>query len=182
MAKFKRRFYRKKKNSFFRNVARYHYTKVSVSTTLQYTGNTIKFKITSTSNFELHSALVAAPDWTKYANLFTTFKLRGVGITVNPHPTSTPFVGGTAQLAFLTDSDNATFGECVESNKSISLPYTGIRKLYMKYPGGATGFMAMKTPDLLPGKLAAGVSEGSTSGEMTWDITMDFYILFKNEL
>ena len=40
----------------------------------------------------------------------------------------------------------------------------------------------MKTPDLLPGKLAAGVSEASTSGEMTWDITIDFYVLFKNEL
>ena len=179
--RFGKRFYRRKKNNFWRNISNYHYTKVSCSSQLVYSGANITFSISTNPFIDLLAGLVACPDWKKYAQLFNTVKLRAVRVVANPHGAVGGFIGGTAQLAFLTGSDAVNFGETVESNRSIVLPFNQQKQLYVSFGTGNTGWQTTGNP-VFEGKLAAAVSGASSSGQMTWDITIDYYLLFKTEL
>ena len=70
---------------FYKAIYNFHATKISVSTILEYTGNTIKFKISDQSYMNIPDSLAAAPDWKAYSVIFNSFKLRGLKITVSPH-------------------------------------------------------------------------------------------------
>lgn len=181
MKRYRKRFYRRKKNNFWRNISNYHYTKVSCSSQLVYSGANITFSISTSPVIDLLQALIACPDWKKYCQIFNSVKIRGIRVIANPHGAVGGFVGGTPQIAFLTGSDDVNFGEIVESNRSLVLPFNQQKQLYVRFGTGNTGWQTTGNP-VFEGKLAAGVSGASSSGQMTWDITLDFYILFKCEL
>ena len=116
MPRGKRRFFRRKKISFYKAIYNYHATKISVSSILEYTGNTIKFSISGQSYMNIPDSLAAAPDWKQYATIFNSFKLRGVKINISPHHPVGGFVGGTVQIGVLTNDDTNNFADVVESN------------------------------------------------------------------
>ena len=182
MPRGKRRFFRRKKISFYKAIYNYHATKISVSSILEYTGNTIKFSISGQSYMNIPDSLAAAPDWKQYATIFNSFKLRGVKINISPHHPVGGFVGGTVQIGVLTNDDTNNFADVVESNKSIIASQTDTKTLYVSFKGGSTGWLGIQRYGDLPGKIVAGASEQSSSGVMRWDVNVDYYLIYKNEL
>ena len=116
---------------FYKAIYNYHATKISVSSVLEYTGNTIKFMISNQSYMNIPDSLAAAPDWKAYATIFNSFKLRGIKITVSPHQSVGGFLGGTVQIGVLTSDDTNTFADVVESNKSIIASQADTKTLYV---------------------------------------------------
>lgn len=167
---------------FYKAIYNYHATKISVSSVLEYTGNTIKFKISTQNYMNIPDSLAAAPDWKKYSTIFNSFKLRGIKITVSPHAPVGGFLGGTVQVGVLTNEDNHDFADVVESNKSIICSQTDTKTLYVNFGSGSTGWLGILRYTDLPGKIVAGASEQSSSGAMRWDVNVDYYIIYKNEL
>ena len=173
---------RNNKFKFYRAIYNYHATKISVSTLLEYTGSTIKFKISTQSYLNIPDSISAAPDWKLYANIFNSFKLRGIKITVSPHQAQGGFIGGTTQLGVLTSPDLQGFADVVESNRSIICSMTDVKTLYVNFGNGSTGWLGTQRVSDLPGKIVAAISEDSSSGVMHWDVNIDFYVIYKNEL
>lgn len=182
MPRGRRRYFKKKfKDTFWKKVSNYHYTKISCSSQLTYSGGNITFSISTANHIDLLQALVSCPDWKKYAAIFNSCKIRAMKVIVNPHSAVGGFLGGTSQIAFITGADTIDFGEIVESNRSLVLPFNEQKSLYVSFGSGNTGWQTTGNP-VFEGKLAAGVSGASSSGAMNWDINIDFYILFKTEL
>ena len=167
---------------FYKAIYNYHATKISVSSVLEYTGNTIKFMISNQSYMNIPDSLAAAPDWKAYATIFNSFKLRGIKITVSPHQSVGGFLGGTVQIGVLTSDDTNTFADVVESNKSIIASQADTKTLYVNFGNGSTGWLGIQRYGDLPGKIVAGASEQSSSGAMRWDVNIDYYLIYKNEL
>ena len=119
MARRRRFFRRRKKFNFYKAIYNYHATKISVSSILEYSGSTIKFKISDQSYMNIPDSLAAAPDWKQYATIFNSFKLRGLKISISPHNSVGGFIGGTVQIGVLTNDDTNNFADVVESNRSI---------------------------------------------------------------
>ena len=185
MAKRKNYYISRRKNNkfrFYRAIYNFHATKISVSSLLEYTGNTIKFKISGQSYMNIPDSLAAAPDWKAYSTIFNSFKLRGLKITVSPHAPQGGFLGGTVQIGVLTSDDQNSFADVVESNRSMIASQTDSKTLYVNFGNGSTGWLGIQRIGDLPGKIVAGASEQSSSGVMQWDINVDYYIIYKNEL
>jgi len=171
-----------RKFQFYRAIYNFHATKISVSTILEYTGNRIKFKISDQSYMNIPDSLAAAPDWKVYATIFNSFKLRALKITISPHAPTGGFIGGTVQIGVLTNDDQNTFADVVESNRSIIASQTDQRSLYVNFGNGSTGWIGIQRYGDLPGKIVAGASEQSESGVIRWDVNVDYYLIYKNEL
>ena len=167
---------------FYRAIYNFHATKISVSSILEYTGSTIKFKISDQSYMNIPDSLAAAPDWKQYATIFNSFKLRAIKITVSPHAPVGGFIGGTVQIGVLTNDDTNNFADVVESNRSMIASQTDVKTLYVNFGSGSTGWIGIQRYGDLPGKIVAGASEQSSSGVMRWDINVDYYLIYKNEL
>lgn len=180
-----KKFYSRKKYMrfrFFKAVKNYHSTKISFCTKIDYVGNSIKIAISNQTYVPIADGLAACPDWKTYATIFNSFKLRGIKLTVSPHIQSQPFVGGSPVIGVLTNFDQNTFGDVCESNRSTIMPYTEPRKLYVSFNGSSTGWIGVERYSDLPGKIVTAISELSSSGQFTWDLVVDFYILYKTEL
>ena len=175
---------RKRNNrfKFYKAIYNYHATKISVSSVLEYSGNTIKFSISTQSYMNIPDSLAAAPDWKQYATIFNSFKLRGIKITVSPHAPVGGFIGGTVQIGVLTSDDQNGFADVVESNRSMICSQTDTKYLYVNFGNGSTGWLGIQRYGDLPGKIVAGASEQSSSGAIRFDVNVDYYIIYKNEL
>lgn len=184
MAKGKKFYSRKKymRLRFFKAIKNYHSTKISFCTKIDYVGSSIKIAISGQSYVPIADGLAACPDWKSYSSIFNSFKLRGVKLTVSPHPQEPPFVGGSPVIGILTNYDQNTFGDVCESNKSMIMPFTEPRKLYVSFNGSSTGWLGVERYTDLPGKIVSAISELSTTGKITWDLVVDFYVIYKTEL
>ena len=151
--------YRRRGFNFWKSIYNYHATKLSVSSLLEYTGNTCKFKISTQSYMNIPDTLSASPDFKNYANIFNSFKLRAIKITISPHTSPTPFLGGTVQVGVLTSPDQSTFGDVVESNKSCIASYLNRSVLYVSFGNGSTGWIGCQRVGDIPGKIVAAQSE-----------------------
>lgn len=170
------------KMKFYRAIKNYHYTKITFVTKIDYTGNSIKIAISSQTYVPISDGLAACPDWKAFASIFNSFKCKGMKLTVSPHVTSQPFLGGSPVIGVLTNFDQNTFGDVSESNKSMIMPYTEPKTLYVSFNGSSTGWIGVERYSDLPGKIVCAISELSASGIFTWDLMVDYYIMYKTEL
>lgn len=185
MVKNKKNYISRRRNykmKFYRAIKNYHYTKITFVTKIDYIGNTIKIAISNQTYANLADGLAACPDWKSFATIFNSFKCRGLKMTVSPHVSGPPFVGGSPVIGVLTNYDQNTFGDVSESNKSMIMPYTEPKSLYVSFNGSSTGWIGVERYGDLPGKIVVAISESSSSGVFTWDLMVDYYIMYKTEL
>lgn len=178
--KFFRKYYKKynrKSSSFFKAVSNYHYAKLSFNTLITYSGSNLHFDFNNNTKFDIGTGIRQCADWKPLCRFYLFYKLRGIAMIVNPHPNN-EFIGGSVVLGLLSSNDSETFGDCVEGDKSISLTFTQTMRKYISLK--RSGSWQPTDNDAQSGKFVLNASGQSSSGSFQWDVTFNFYILFKS--
>lgn len=168
--------YYSRKALFYKSIKTYHYAKLSLGCTIEYTGASIKFTHNNGNTLALKDAIQDCADFKPYANLFLSMQLRGVAMLITPMPGIAQFRGSSCILALLSDQDGNTYRDCIESDQSIIMPFQNTASKYFRTK---TAWTATDDPTPFPGKFAINAEAQSDSGAFRWSIKFTFYILYK---
>lgn len=184
MVKYKRRYYygNRKKNygGFLKAISRYHYTKLTCFSQILLDQTGIKFSLNNSQILLASVALNSCPDWAHYQTLFLSYKVRGIRVTLVPNKDQDVDYRGTAAFGYVSNTDDASVGDTLESNKSVILNPLQQVSAYWPLTGGITGWVNSNTSNMTNGKFQCTSTTNTTAGGMTWSYKIDFYVMFKN--
>lgn len=174
----KRNYYsnRGKGYQFYKAIRAYHYAKLSTSTTIEYSGSSIKFAASNGSMYPLPDALQACSDYKSYSSLFLTFKVRAISIQITPMNPVGGFLGAASIIGLVAPGDSLTFSSLSESDQSLLMPYANFATKFFR-----TGFSWTPTDDTsnMSGAFGLAFDANSSSGAMRWGVKFTFYVLYK---
>ena len=182
MAKYYRRYYARRRDyrGFLKAVSRYHYTKLTCFGQVLLDNGGIKFGVNNSQILLASVALNSCADWPGYQGLFLSYKVRGIGVTLVPNKDQDIDYRGTAAFGYVANSDGATVGETVESNKSLLLNPNQQVTAYWPLTGGLTGWIPSHSTNSTVGKFQCTSTTNAAGGGIVWSYKIDFYIMFKN--
>lgn len=133
----------------------------------------------------LHDLVTLCPDWAAWQQLFHTFKLTGMAVTVTPnHPTinysQNSEFSGAGMLGFLTTRDNVNWNNVSESNFSFCLTPSQVQRKYKSFNGSLAAWCSTDDNINLDGKFAVETDGNPVNGGVYYMVKFTFYITFKN--
>lgn len=177
----RRRYYRRRGFSFKRAISNYTYTKLSTLDEITMDTTVIKLVKPNDVKDNLYTYLSKCADWKTYTQLYTSFKLVGLAITVTPNtPIGTFKWAGTAAIAYTSFADQTDVSSCIESNKSILLSVVAPTRRYFPLNNGVTSWVSTSSPAQVPGNILVACNRYPGDGGLVWSIRFDFYVMFKN--
>ena len=182
MVKYRRRFYRRRRGySFKKAVSNYTYTKLSTLDEITMDGGSMKLTKPNDVKDNLYNYLSRCADWKTYTQLYTSFKLVGLAITVTPNtPVGTFKWAGTGAIAYTAFADQTDVSSCIESNKSLMLSVVAPTRRYFPLNGGVTSWVSVSSPAQVPGNILVACNRYPGDGGLVWSVRFDFYVMFKN--
>ena len=182
MVKYRRRYYpKKRKYSFKKAISNYTYTKLSTLDEITMDTTVIKLVKPNDVKDNLYAYLDRCADWKTYTQLYTSFKVVGLAITVTPNtPIGTFKWAGTGAIAYTAFADQTDVSSCIESNKSILLSVVAPTRRYFPLNGGNTSWISTSSPAQVPGNILVACNRYPGDGGLVWSVRFDFYVMFKN--
>lgn len=184
MVKYRRRYYRRNYsnyyNTFLKSIARYHYTKLTCFGQILLDQTGIKFAVNSSQILLASTALNSCNDWEKYKNLFLSYKVRGIKVTLVPNIDQGIDFRGTASFGYVSNSDETSVGDTLESNKSLLLNPQQQTSAYWPLTNGLTGWINNNSTNQTNGKFQCAATSNATAGGLIWSYKIDFYVMYKN--
>lgn len=172
---------RYRKRAFYKAVSSFHATKLSFSCMIDYYGSNLFFDFNNGKNFELSDGLARCTDFKNFRNIFLLMKVKGLAISVMPHPPVKDFNGQTVMMGVMTDTDGLTPGDIIESNNGFPLPFTNIMSKYISFKGASTGWISSTNNNVVPGVCAIAAPGAATQGAMRWTVKFTYYVIYKVE-
>lgn len=177
----RRRYYRRRGWSFKRAISNYTYTKLSTLDEISMDNTGMKLIKPNDVKWNLYQYLNLCADWKTYTQLYTSFKLVGLSITVTPNtPIGTFKWGGTGAIAYTAFADQTDVSTCIESNKSVMLSVVAPSRRYFPLNNGVTSWVSTSSPGQVPGCILVACNRYPTEGGLVWSVRYDFYVMFKN--
>ena len=177
----RRRYYRRRGWSFKRAISNYTYTKLSTIDEISMDNTGMKLIKANGVKQNLYGYLDACADWKTYTQLYTSYKLVGLAISVTPNtPIGTFKWGGTGAIAYTSFADQTDVSTCIESNKSVMLSVVAPVRRYFPLNNGATSWVSTSSPAMVPGSILVACNRYPTDGGLVWSVRFDFYVMFKN--
>ena len=177
----RRRYYRRRRWSFKRAISNYTYTKLSTLDEISMDNTAMKLIKPNDVKDNLYGYLIRCADWKTYTQLYTSFKLVGLAISVTPNtPIGTFKWGGTGAIAYTSFADQTDVSSCIESNKSVMLSVVAPTRRYFPLNNGVTSWVSTASPGQVPGSILTACNRYPTEGGIVWSVRFDFYVMFKN--
>ena len=182
MVKYTRKYYRKRRKFGFKKaISNYTYTKLSTLDEITMDTTAIKLVKPNDVKDNLYAYLDRCADWKTYTQLYTSFKVVGLAITVTPNtPIGTFKWAGTGAIAYTAFADQTDVSSCIESNKSILLSVVAPTRRYFPLNGGVTSWVSVSSPAQVPGNILVACNRYPSDGGLVWSVRFDFYVMFKN--
>lgn len=182
----KRRYYRRNRRvsrrAFNKIAANYTKAKLDVAKRIILNNQQIRWDNPNATTVSFSDLIDLSPDYNMYRQLYLSFKLTGVSVSVVPMLHTANFAGASSVvLGMLTDNDGDGFANVVESDKSILLDFQNPFRRYWSFTGGSTGWVNIEAGEDFPGKFGVQVNDLPTAGEAYWTVKFTFYLLMKNK-
>lgn len=177
----RRRYYRRRGWSFKRAISNYTYTKLSTLDEITMDTTAIKLVKPNDVKDNLYSYLSRCADWKTYTQLYASFKVVGLAISVTPNtPIGTFKWAGTGAIAYTSFADQTDVSTCIESNKSVMLSVVAPARRYFPLNNGVTSWESTTSPAQVPGVILVACNRYPSDGGLVWSVRFDFYVMFKN--
>ena len=171
----RRRYYRRRGWSFKRAISNYTYTKLSTLDEITMDTTAIKLVKPNDVKDNLYSYLSRCADWKTYTQLYASFKVVGLAITVTPNtPIGTFKWAGTGAIAYTSFADQTDVSTCIESNKSVMLSVVAPARRYFPLNNGVTSWESTTSPAQVPGVILVACNRYPSDGGLVWSVRFDF--------
>lgn len=176
-----RRSRRVTRRMFNRIAGNYTRARLDVSRRVMLSQNGVQWENNATT-ITLGDLIDTSPDYNMYRQLYLSFKLTGIAVSVVPMLHTANLNGASSiVLGLLTDNDGDGFANIVESDKSIMLDFQNHFRRYWNMNGGSTGWVNIEAGEDFPGKFGVQVNDAPQAGEAYWTVKFTFYLLMKNK-
>lgn len=197
MVKGKKKYWAYRKNwakaKFYKAVANYHRAKLTYSNRLELKGSACQFIPQNMEVLTVPSLLAECPDWKLLRDYFLSYKLIGVSIEAVPAPVFPDAVAVTTNtgafplnktyitsmpvLGIIGMYDGTTYADIAESNKSMVVnAYVPTKRYWRMSPAS---WDCTNSPAEQTYRVATNVHGLPPNGSMMWNLSFNFYILFK---
>lgn len=191
----KKTYYRKNWNKmkFYKAVANYHRAKLTYSNRLELKTGFCQFVPENNAVIKISTILDSCPDWKLLRDYFLSYRLTGISIVAVPtpifadavavqtqtglFPVNKTYITSAPVLGIIGTYDGIEYKDIAESNKSMVLNfYTTTRNYWRMSP---TSWNCTNAPNDQTYRVAANVHGLPLNGSLFWNISYNFYILFK---
>lgn len=181
------------KAKFYKAITNYHKVKLTYSNRIELKLGGIQFVPQNNNVITISSIMADCPDWSVYTKLFLSYKLLAIGISATPtpvfsdaiavqtqtgqFPVNKTYITSAPVLGIISATDGTEYKDIAESDKSMVLNfYTPIKRYWKMSP---VEWDCSNAPNEQTYRLATNVHGLPINGSLFWNVTVNFYIIYK---